>query len=314
MIRTEQHNFNETSMSGLSWASIFAGAAAAASLSLILVILGVGLGFSAISPWSNSGISAAALGITSIVWLTFTQIAASGMGGYLASRLRIRWATVHTDEVYFRDTAHGFLAWAIASLMIAALFGSAASNIVSRGVSTGTTLAAAGIGTAANAASSAILTSSSAGRGSVNETTLAYTVDSLLRSQQPVADVGSNSDNAFRLEAARIFAKGLRSNGLPEEDRQYLAQGIAKRTGLTLPDADKRVTEIFNKTDAEIVSAEQRAKELADEARKTGAYSALWLFVALLSGAFVASLSATFGGRQRDRVIHTVESSEIQTR
>lgn len=101
---------SDTTTSGVSWSAIFAGASTAAALSLILLILGVGLGFSAISPWSNSGVSATAIGISTILWLAFTQIAASGLGGYLSGRLRIRWLTVHTDEVYFRDTAHGFLA------------------------------------------------------------------------------------------------------------------------------------------------------------------------------------------------------------
>lgn len=137
---------SDTTSSGASWSAILAGASGAAALSLVLLILGVGLGFSALSPWSNSGISATAFGFSSILWLTFTQIAASGIGGYLSGRLRVRWATVHTDEVYFRDTAHGFLAWAIASLATAALLGSVIGNVVSSGVSAGATLVSAEVG------------------------------------------------------------------------------------------------------------------------------------------------------------------------
>jgi hypothetical protein len=33
---------------------------------------------------------------------------------------------------------------------------------------------------------------------------------------------------------------------------------------------------------------------------KASAYAALWLFISLLIGAFVASLAATYGGRRRD--------------
>ena len=62
--------------------------------------------------------------------LTFTQLAASGMGGYLAGRLRTKWAGIHTDEVYFRDTAHGFLAWAVATLLTATLLTSAVGSIL----------------------------------------------------------------------------------------------------------------------------------------------------------------------------------------
>ena len=107
--------------SAVSWAAIEAGAAAAASLSLILLILGVGLGLSSVSPWARDGISAGAFGVSTILWLTLTQLFAAAMGGYLAGRLRTRWTEVHTDEIYFRNTAHGFVAWAVATLATAAL-------------------------------------------------------------------------------------------------------------------------------------------------------------------------------------------------
>ncbi len=306
---------SDTTSSGVSWSAVLAGASGAAALSLILLILGVGLGFSAISPWANSGISATAFGLSSILWLTFTQIAASGIGGYLAGRLRVRWATVHTDEVYFRDTAHGFLAWAIASLATAALLGSVVGNVVSSGVSAGATLVSAAVGaagaTGAAAASHTLpmMASDFTSTGSANDGALGYMVDSLFRSNQPSAATAGNADSTARLEVARILANGIRSNGLPPEDRQYLAQVIAKRTGLSPSDSEKRIGDVFNKAHTVIANAEQSAKQAADSARKAAAYSALWMFVALLSGAFVASLAATFGGRQRDRVIHTGSSA-----
>jgi hypothetical protein len=317
MTTTEQHLLDvscDTTSSGVSWSAILAGASGAAALSLVLLILGVGLGFSAISPWSNSGISATAFGFSSVLWLTFTQIAASGIGGYLSGRLRVRWATVHTDEVYFRDTAHGFLAWAIASLATAALLGSVIGNVVSSGVSAATLVSAtAGAGGVTGAAAAnhtlPMMSSGSTSISSANDGALGYMVDSLFRSDQPSAATAGNADSAARLEVGRIFANGIRSNGLPPEDRQYLAQVIGKRTGLSPSDAEKRVSDAFNKAHAAIANAEQSAKQAADSARKAAAYSALWMFVALLSGAFVASLAATFGGRQRDRVIHTGSSS-----
>ena len=127
--------------SAVSWAAILAGAAGAAALSLILLILGTGLGLSSISPWANNGASANTLGVSTILWITFTQLAASGMGGYLAGRLRTRWLAVHTDEVYFRDTAHGYLAWAIASLATAILLTSVIGSIIGGGVKAGASLA-----------------------------------------------------------------------------------------------------------------------------------------------------------------------------
>ena len=150
--------------SAVSWSAILAGAAAAAALSLILLMLGIGFGLSAVSPWKLDGVSAATFGISTIVWITLTQLIASGMGGYLAGRLRTKWIETHTDEVYFRDTAHGFLAWAVASLVTAALLSSAVGSILRGGAEIGasvaggaaTTAAAAMPGAAAMARSGAI--------------------------------------------------------------------------------------------------------------------------------------------------------------
>src|SRR4051812_16548306 len=54
----------EPEASAVSWAAVLAGAAAAAALSLILVVLGTGLGLSSLSPWTNEGANAKALGIS----------------------------------------------------------------------------------------------------------------------------------------------------------------------------------------------------------------------------------------------------------
>jgi hypothetical protein len=120
--------------SGVSWGAVLAGAAAAAALSLVLFILGVGLGLSAVSPWSYN---TATIGKSTIIWLAFTQLIASGIGGYLAGRLRIKWASVHTDEVYFRDTAHGLLSWAVATLVTAVFLAGAVRVVVGGAIDVG---------------------------------------------------------------------------------------------------------------------------------------------------------------------------------
>jgi hypothetical protein len=68
--------------------------------------------------------------MATVLWLIVMQIISSSMGGYLAGRLRTKWANIHTDEVYFRDTAHGFLAWAVALVITAAFLASAATSMV----------------------------------------------------------------------------------------------------------------------------------------------------------------------------------------
>jgi hypothetical protein len=102
--------------SAVAWGAVIAGAIGAAALSLVLLLLGGGLGLAVISPWSSRGVSDEAAALSTVLWITIVQLLASGLGGYLAGRLRTRWTTVRTDEVFFRDTAHGFLAWAVATL------------------------------------------------------------------------------------------------------------------------------------------------------------------------------------------------------
>lgn len=295
-------NVVDTTRSGVSWAAIIAGATAAAAISLILFILGFGLGLSAISPWSGSGASAEALSWATIGWVTFTQLVAAGLGGYLAGRLRVKWASVHDDEVYFRDTAHGFLTWALASLLTVALFGSATANIVSGGAKAAA--GAASVATAAAAAAAPAVASAGAQSGANGSSgvdgALGYLVDSLFRSEQSSTDPAA--DAALRREVLRIFANDLPKGELTADDRAYLIQLIARRTGISPAEAEARVTAIYNEARATLAQAEAAAKQAADTARKAAAYTALWGFISLLIGAFVASLAATWGGRQRDNM------------
>ena len=86
------------------------------------------------------------------------------------------------------------------------------------------------------------------------------------------------------------------------EDTKYLGQVVAQRTGLSAADAEKRVTDTFGKMQTRMREADTAARDAADKARKTSSYAALWTFVALLIGAFISSLAATYGGRQRDLI------------
>lgn len=288
-----------SSRSGVSWGAIFAGAAAAAALSLILILLGFGLGFSAVSPWANHGISAKGLGISTIVWLALTQILASGLGGYIAGRLRVKWANLHGDEVYFRDTAHGFLAWAVATLVTATLVVGSVSSIVSGGVQAGASVASGAASAATHVAGSA-----------ASSDDYGYFVDSLFRDDRPVAV----SDDAARGTVTRIFVRTLGNDGqLAPEDRNYLAQLVAQRTHLSQADAERRVDEVFAKTRAAVDEAKLAAKQAADTATKVAAWTSLWMFVALLCGAFFASLAATFGGRRRDAVVYLETDAYLTT-
>jgi hypothetical protein len=294
-----------TMLSAVSWGAVFAGAAAAAALSLILLMLGVGLGLSAVSPWASEGASATALGVSTIVWLTATQLVASGMGGYLAGRLRTRWLHTHIDEVYFRDTAHGFLAWAVATLTTAALLTSVVASIVGTGVQATATVAGGAASTAATTAVGAVASGSKAGEA---QDPMGYFVDSLFRRNAPTPQDAAAAPQPFTLqrspqdsiEVTRIFLNAGFTDPLPPDDVRHVGQLVAQRTGLSQQEAERRVTDTYERTQTRLREAETAAREAADKARSASAKSALWLFISLLAGAFVASLAATFGGRRRD--------------
>ncbi|TDN49501.1 hypothetical protein [Scandinavium goeteborgense] len=304
------------STSAVSWGAIFAGAAAAASLSLILLMLGAGLGLTSVSPWESRGLDAGTVGIAAIAWLTFTQIVASGMGGYLSGRLRTKWVDTHTDEVYFRDTAHGFLAWAVAALVSAALLTSTMGAIVGGGAKiVGTVAGGAAAATATGAASMAN------GSSAVSGSSMNYFVNSLFRANTPATPANGASDPTSPTaapapatpsashqsvspaqlgEVTGIFANSITTGALPQDDRQYIAQLIAQNTGISQQEAEQRVQTTYDKAQAKLKETKEKAQQAADTARKTTSYLMLWTFISLLAGAFVASLCATFGGRQRD--------------
>lgn len=297
-----------TVTSAVSWGAIAAGAAAGAALSLILLILGVGLGLSSVSPWAREGMSATSFGVSTILWLTLTQLLSSAMGGYLAGRLRTKWLDTHTDEVYFRDTAHGFLSWAVASLATAVLLTSAIGSILSGSVQAGASV----VGGVANTATLAAGGFAASGKMASGESgPMAYFVDSLFR-RDGSAEAAPSTSAALPVEASertmtrdaaevsRIFTNISRSEPLPAEDIRYVGQLVAQRTGLSQQDAEKRVTTLYARAQARLNAAEVATKEAADKARQASAYAALWIFVSLLGGAFIASLAATFGGRRRD--------------
>jgi hypothetical protein len=263
---------NEAHSSGVSWAAVVAGAFVAAALSLALLALGTGIGFSAVSPWSPST-SASTIGWTAIVWLVLMQLIASSVGGYLAGRLRTKWVNVHTHEVYFRDTAHGFLVWAVGLVITAAFLTSAATSVIG--------------GAARASASSEEVAGPAQSRNAAGPN--GYLVDTLLRRSVSAPDQDSAS---IRGEIGLIFANALREGEMPSADRAYLGQVVAVRTGASVPDAEKRVD-----------SAYAEARQAADSARKAVAHTMYWTFLALLIGAFCASLAATLGGKERDRVV-----------
>ena len=249
----------ESAGSGIHWGAILGGAAAASAISLILVPLGSALGFSSFSVFTATANTALVFTAGWAIWLIVMQWASSFIGGYIAGRLRVRWADLHSDEVFFRDTAHGFLAWAVATLFTFGLIALTASSVASNSRQD-------------------------------NGPDVDYYASSLYRgATTPTADVTP--------EAAAILANDTATGTFPADDRDYLARQVAARTGLTQNEAESRVNTVVDHIEA----ARAQAAQAAETARKAAVGFFIVLFLSLLVGAFIASVSAAIGGRLRDQ-------------
>jgi hypothetical protein len=255
----------------VSWAAVAAGAVAAAALALLLIAFGSGLGLSAISPWSSTGLSASTFKVGAGIYLVIVAVMSSSVGGYLAARLRTKWVGIHSHEVFFRDTAHGFLAWAFATLLSASALGPVTAYLAN-----GATAVSGAVSQATRSANPAEI----------------Y-VDKLFRPAagvQPAVVPDANTLNQSRAEILRLWTASFRNNqDLSAADRTYVAQFVAARTGLRQDDAEKRVNDVV-----------AEAKTDADNARRGAAKLSFWLTAAMLFGAFAASLAAVEGGSLRD--------------
>lgn len=264
--------------SAVSWAAIFAGAVVAAATALILITLGAGLGFAALPALAGRHGSAVAFAVSSAIWLIVTQWLTAAVGGYVTGRLRTRWVNVHTHEVFFRDTAHGLVTWALGTIL-------------------GAFLAVGTLGSAMGAG----MRGAGALASSTSEQSLRYGIDTLLRPASSdaassaaettagVSATAAAADEGDYDQVARILLHGLAQPEAPTADRDYLAHWVAKRAGVPVADARQRVDDTISEL-----------RQAADKARKTAATTAIFTALSLLIGAFIACVAAALGGRLRD--------------
>lgn len=275
----------ESAKSAIAWGPIIGGAVAATGVSLILIMFGSGLGLTMVSPWSGESSSAATVGITAAIWLIVVQWLSSALGGYLTGRLRTKWAAVHTDEVFFRDTAHGLVSWAVATLFVAGVLTSSLTSLAGAG--------AQAVGSAASTAT--VAAASTSGGPADTSAATSYFTDALLRPER-VSSNAQGDDTAATAEVSRILVNGAVAGGVPEDDKAYLAAIVSARTGLEPEQARGRVDAVLQRIEA----AKVAAQEATDKARKAAATTALVGAISLLVGAFISCAAAALGGRQRD--------------
>lgn len=270
--------------SAISWGAVIAGAFAATAMMIVLFALGSGLGLAMVSPWGD-GPSATTVGWITAVWAVVVEIISFATGGYVAARMRRAYpASVHTNEIGLRDGMHGFIVWAFAVVVSAWIIGGATAGLISGVAKTGTNIA-----TGAATGAMASRNGGDTGAGAADVT--GYFVDSLFRNSQPRPEDLQNPQT--RAEIGRIMANAVATGQLTQEDRTYVAQAVAARTGLSQADAEQRVNATMQKM-------QTAAKETADKAAKVGAYASFWTFMALIVAAAAASWAAVLGGRHRD--------------
>jgi hypothetical protein len=256
--------------SGVAWPAIIAGAFASTAAALVLLTLASGFGLASVSPGLGHGASAETLTVATAIGLVALNWVTSGLGGYLTGRLRTKWVGLHTHEVFFRDTANGFIMWALSTVVIAVVVASVAAFTVSG---------------AAGVASTAVQGSAAAAGPD------AYMLDTLFR-----ADHVTATDAETKAQSGRIMLNAIRAGTMPDADHAYLAQSIASNTGISPADAGKRIDTAM----ADVNTAKQKALQAVDSARKATATGSIYTGIAMLIAAFIASVAAAIGGQQRD--------------
>ena len=247
----------------VEWAPIFAGSVLALSVSFVLLTFGSAVGLAVVSPWSMVPVSAGVIW-GGAFWLLLVLLWSFALGGYIAGRMRHRWAGASEDEVAFRDGAHGLLAWGLAVILGVTVGSLALSSGGDRGTSTASVSARSLAG---------------------NPVTTA--LDHLFRTTVPASSAIPQPDP--RPEAGRLLFSSGRDGILSPADRTYLVQLVSARTGLTQSDAEARVTDVEN-----------QLKMALDKSRKVGIVLGFLVAASLLVAAATAWWAACVGGNHRD--------------
>ncbi len=246
------------STSAVSWSAILAGTAVAVASSLVLFALTAGLDLAALAP--DRATSATSLTVLTGIALVVTQWISAALGGYMTGRLRTRWVSTHTHEVFFRDTAHGFITWCVATVIMASGLASASAtfpgghiHVTAGSHGHNTRLVSAGSARSAAAAFAAA----------------APATDSAVRRRLVLPDgpAAVESASAYRPAALQLPPAGDGARAADE------AQSLWPADLSTSGD---------------------------DGTRKAAAATSIITALSMLVGAFIASVSAALGGRLRD--------------
>jgi hypothetical protein len=299
----------------LEWGPIIAGALGAAAISFVLFAFGAALGLSSVSPYPYRGLSASTFFIVAALYMAMVQVVSYAAGGYLAGRMRTPWLDGVVAERHFRDGAHGFAVWAISLIVSGGLLASGAGGVLK---------------TATEAAS---VVTAGTGAAAVNRLSMEpsdYATDYLLRpgpaapavaaapAATPAAPATMPTDGTAatpapmpaapamqaaapkplmdRAPISRLFVSSLKNGSLAAPDRAYLVQVVSQETGVSQAEAEKRVDQAY----VQAKDAEQKARDLANEARKKAALAGFLTAATLALACATACVAAGMGGKDRD--------------
>lgn len=282
----------------VSWGAIIAGGVLATALFVLLLSLAAGIGLAIISPWSSAQTMATTAGLGAAIALIVAHLIVFSIGGYVVGRLSQR-ETVEADveELRFRDGAHGLMVWAIGYLLSLYVASMAVAGVAGGVASIGSSLVSGGAQVVSGAALSTASDSGQSEQSSALGNPIDYYVDQILRN--PRADTAPQPDGELRAEFTRIMGRALAAGELAPDDRSYLAQRVAARTGQPPADVERRIDETVTQARASIEATAEAARNAANTARQAGAFASFWTFMSFLLGAVAAVVAAVIGGNHR---------------
>lgn len=274
----------------VDWRAVVAGAFGAIAISFVLIGFGSALGLSLTSARPYAGLSVTWLAILAALWLSIVHVIAFAAGGYLAGRMRVP-ISGQSDEREFRDGAHGFLVWALVTVVFAIVLASGTTALTGKAVDSAGKMVSAG-------------TQAATANPAAAEQAVLYGVDRMMRSSSSATQAPSQTQSADvprqSAEIARIFTVAFAQGTLPTADRDYVAGLVTARTGLAEAEARRRVDEAFTQLQTTARNAEAKVRDAAEAARKAAIASAFLAAAVALVGLLAAAWAATGGGNDRD--------------
>ncbi|HYN38983.1 MAG TPA: hypothetical protein VES39_07015 [Rhodospirillales bacterium] len=271
----------------VSWGAVLAGVITALALQLVLSTLGVAIGASTIDPGQDGSPAASTLGMGAGIWWVISALLSVFAGGWVAGRLA--GVPVRTDGLL-----HGFVAWALTTLLLFYLVTTALGSLV---------------GGAFNVVGSALNTAARGGaevagdRGSAVLGNIEGQIRQMLEGtglNQTTQQLGDAArDENVRNVVRKIITAG--PQGLTPADREAAVTALTTHTGMSRPEAQQQLVE-WERTYAETAAQARQAGEATADAVTQGS---IWMFIALILGAVAGAFGGMIGTPRDPDVVGT---------